>query len=266
MMTSMEKIVSIVFKTAERLGVQLMLVGAAARDFWLNHFEVRTNVRSTCDVDLACWVAGWDEYNQLISELLDNGGLLPDSRGIPHRLWLSNEISVDIVPFGGVENERGEFAWPPDFERTVNVLGFTAAFNNAMQTIIGNARLRVIRPCWLAFLKMNAYTDNQDRTKDLKDLYVLADNYIELIDADKVLYAPDAPDADILTAEEFDSRIGGAILIARHCRRSDPQATDVLQENVRRFNAKGNMTDVFAIQNGISPELARTILNALLGC
>ena len=263
-MTPMERIVSAVFGTAERLGIRLMLVGAAARDFWLTRFDVRANVRTTHDVDLACLVAEWDGYDRLISTLAGEGGLLPDPRGVRHRLWLADEISVDIVPFGGVEDERGEFAWPPEFDRTVNVLGFTAAFDDAMEAVIGEATLRVIRPCWLAFLKMNAYTDNQERTKDLKDLYFLADNYIDLIDADSLLYAPDAPDADILSADDFDVRIGGARLIARHCRRSGAKAAAALQENVRRFNANGGMTDIFAIQNGISTDLARSILDALL--
>jgi len=263
-MTPMEKIVSIVFDTAERLGIRLMLVGAAARDFWLNRFEIRANIRTTHDVDLACLVGDWDGYNHFIQALMSEGGLLPDPRGIRHRLWLANEISVDIVPFGGVENERGEFAWPPEFERTVNVLGFTAAFDDAMEATTGTARIRIIRPCWLAFLKMNAYTDNQERTKDLKDLYFLADNYIDLIDADRLLYAPDAPDADLLSSDDFDIRIGGAGLIARHCKRSAQKAAVALQENVRMFNAKGSMTDIFAIQNGISTELAQSIINALL--
>ena len=263
-MAPMERIVSVVFGTAEQLGIRLMLVGAAARDFWLKQFDVRANVRTTHDVDLACLVSEWSEYDRLISTLSGKGGLLPDPRGIRHRLWLADEISVDIVPFGGIEDEHGEFAWPPEFDRTLNVLGFTAAFDDAMQAVIGEATLRVIRPYWLAFLKMNAYTDNQERTKDLKDIYFLADNYIDLIDADSLLYAPDAPDADILSADDFDVRTGGARLIARHCRRSCLAAAAALQNNVRMFNAKGSMTDIFAIQNGISTELAQSILDALL--
>ena len=101
-MTPMERIVSAVFGTAEKLGIRLMLVGAAARDFWLACFDVRANVRTTHDVDLACLVAEWDGYDRLISTLTAEGGLLPDPRGVRHRLWLADEISVDIVPFGGV--------------------------------------------------------------------------------------------------------------------------------------------------------------------
>ena len=263
-MTPMEKIVSAVSRTADRLGIRLMLVGAAARDFWLARFNVRANVRTTRDVDLACLVAAWDGDDRLLLTLTAEGGLRPDPYGVRHRLWLGDEIYVDIVPFGGVEDEHGEFAWPPAFEKTVNVLGFTSAFNDAMEAVIGEARIRVIRPCWLAFLKMNAYMDNPERTKDLKDLYFWADNYIDLMDADRLLYAPDAPEADIFSAENFDVRIGGARLIARHCRRSGPRATAALQENVRRFNAKGAMTDMFAIQNNIPTDLAQWILDAFL--
>ena len=85
-MTSMEKIVSIVFCTADRLGIQLMLVGAEARDFWLKQFSVKANIRTTHDVDLACLVGDWDKYANLFSALISVGGLQPDTRGIRHRL------------------------------------------------------------------------------------------------------------------------------------------------------------------------------------
>ena len=68
-MSPMERIVSTVFDTAERLGIRLMLVGAAARDFWLNRLEVRANVRTTQDVDLACLVGDWEGDTPTLSML-----------------------------------------------------------------------------------------------------------------------------------------------------------------------------------------------------
>ena len=181
-----------------------------------------------------------------------------------HRLWLADEISVDIVPFGGIESQSGTIAWPPNFVRTLNVRGFQAAYNDAEEITFGMARIRVIRPHWLAFLKMNAYTDNQERTKDLKDFYFLTDNYIDLIDADRLLYASDAPDSDILSMKDFDSRIGGALLIARHCRRTNASGAAALQDTVCRFNVNGKMTDAFSFHNDIPMTMAEAIINALL--
>ncbi len=262
-MSPAEEIISIVFKSADAIGIHLMLVGAAARDFWLKYFDLRANVRTTIDVDLACGVSNWEDYQRLMASLLQECRLMQDPRTC-HRLWLADEICVDIVPFGGIENQSGEIAWPPNFDRTLNVLGFQAAYNDAEESTFGKARIRVIRPHWLAFLKMNAYTDNQERTKDLKDLYFLTDNYIDLIDADRLLYASDAPDSDILSMKDFDSRVGGALLIARHCRRSNATGATALQDNVRRFNANGILTDAFCFHNGIPMEMAEAIINALL--
>lgn len=159
-MSPAEKIISIVFKAADAIGIHLMLVGAAARDFWLKYFDLRANVRNTGDVDLACWVSNWEDYQRLMALLLQEYRLMQDPR-ISHRLWLADEISVDIVPFGNIENQSGEIAWPPNFDRTLNVLGFQAAYNDAKETTVGKARIRVIRPHWLAFLKMNAYLHRQ---------------------------------------------------------------------------------------------------------
>ena len=262
-MTPAEKIIGIVFQAAEELGLPLMLVGAACRDFWLKRFEVRVNVRATVDVDLACWVSSWDDYQALQRSLVQKYRLRRDLRRT-HRLWLAEEISVDIVPFGGIESDEGEIAWPPDFDRTLNVLGFQAAYRDALDAEVELGTIRVIRPHWLAFLKMNAFVDNQERTKDLTDLYVLADNYIDLIDTDRLLYAPNAPDGDILTLEGFDVRIGGAMLIARNCCRSDLRAARALQDNVRKFNVNGVLTNAFCASNGIPLEMAEAIVDSLL--
>lgn len=263
-MTSGEQIISIVGHAAQSLEIHLMLVGAAARDFWINRFAVPTiNVRTTQDVDLACWVASWQEYTQLMELLVSKYGLFQDTSK-KHRLWFRDEISVDIVPFGGLEAPFGEIAWPPNYETTMNVLGFQAACHDAEVAAIGDVELRVISPYWLAFLKMNAYTDNQDRTKDLTDLHFIIDNHFDFIDKDKYLYGENAPDADIFNLEDFDVWVAGAKLIARHCKLSDDNAAAMLQRNVRTFNNTGRMTAMYARLNGIPLEMAERIFCELL--
>ena len=164
-----------------------MLVGAGARDFWINRFcSFHGNQCSyTQDVDIACWVASWQEYKQLMELLVSKNGLFPDTSK-KHRLWLRDEISeVDIVPFGGLENAFGEIAWPPNYETTMNVLGFQAAYHDAEVARLEMSNYGVISPYWLAFLKMNAYTGQSEPHKDLTDLHFIIDNHLDFIDKDK---------------------------------------------------------------------------------
>ena len=130
-MTLEEQVISLIGQAAQSLNIHLMLVGAGARDFWIRKFDIdRTKVRTTQDVDLACWVATWQEYKHLMELLTSKYDLVQDTSK-KHRLWLKNEMSVDIIPFGGLEDAQGKITWPPNHEMTMNMLGFQAAYYDA---------------------------------------------------------------------------------------------------------------------------------------
>lgn len=147
-MNAAEEILAIIADTVNKLDGQLMLVGAYARDYWIKERGVVGNARMTMDVDLACRVFSWEEYNRIVDGLKREGGLRQDA-SIRHRLWLRDEIYADFVPFGGIEDGNGDFAWPPDFDVSLNVLGYRLAYEDAATMTIGAAGLKVISPCWL---------------------------------------------------------------------------------------------------------------------
>ena len=121
-MNAAEEILSIIADTVNKLDGQLMLVGAYARDYWIKERRVIGNARVTMDVALACRVFSWEEYNRIVDDLKREGGLRQDAN-IRHRLWLRDEIYADFVPFGGIEDGNGDFAWPPGFDVSINVQG-----------------------------------------------------------------------------------------------------------------------------------------------
>ncbi len=261
-MTPAEEILAIIANTVHLLKGHLMLVGAYSRDYWIKERRVIGNARVTMDVDLACRVFSWDEFNQIINGLKNKGGLRQDTI-IRHRLWLRDEIYADIVPFGGIEDGNGDFAWPPDFDVSLNVLGYRLAYEDAVTMTVGAASLKVISPCWLAMLKLKAYTDTPERTKDLVDVYFIIDHYLDFIDEDRRLYSPDATDADVFSIEPFDTRVAGATLIVRDCNVHGGETLRRIQAALREFDANDAMAIVFARVNALTQEMARLLLDTL---
>ena len=122
-------------------------------------------------------------------------------------------MPLDIIPFGDIENDKGEIFWPPDFDTSLNVRGFKAALHCADEIPTGRAKVKVIKPPLFALLKLISYLNDNSRTKDLNDFYFVVNHYLDIIDADARVYADAAPDADILEAENFDCIVAGAELI-----------------------------------------------------
>lgn len=263
-MTPGEEILFIISEAVKSLNGHLMLVGACSRDYWIQAMKIYGTTRMTVDIDLACRVTTWAEFQQIMDFLKTENQLRQDTK-VKHRLWLRDEIYADLIPFGGIEDANGEYAWPPDFDVTLNVKGYQLAYEDAVEVNIGRTVLKVIRPCWLAMLKLKAFTDNPGRTKDLIDVFFVIDHYLEFIDEEHRLYGPDATDADIFSCEPFDTRIAGAILIVRDCHVHGGDLLRSIQTDILKFNSNDYLTIVFARVNCLEQEEAQSLLNTLLG-
>ena len=68
--------------------------------------------RQTGDVDFALAVPDWAAFELLRGQLV-NTGRFAEVRGLPHRLRHCDGMPVDLVPFGAIETEQRQIAWPP---------------------------------------------------------------------------------------------------------------------------------------------------------
>lgn len=257
-----EEIINLVAQASKTTGVEVMLVGAYARDYWREHFQAPGRLRTTHDVDFACQVMSWGDFAVLVECLKSTYGLAAD-RGSKHTLWLRDEMSIDLVPYGDIADQNGEVAWPPDFETTLCVLGYAAAKKDAATIHIGCSSIKIIRPHWLALLKLLAYTENSTRTKDLIDLYYLVDNYFDFIDEDSRLYSVGASDADLLEEDDFDSRVAGARMIVRDCVRTSLDDTRRIMAKIAVFNHHDRLALEFARVNGLGADIASRVISGL---
>ena len=110
------EILRLVFEEVAKLETQAFFVGATARDLIFEYVYDAEIKRATEDIDFGVAVRSWSEYERLKTALTGTGKFRID-RKVEQRLWWKNgsdEMKVDLVPYGGVESPEGQIAFPPD--------------------------------------------------------------------------------------------------------------------------------------------------------
>jgi predicted nucleotidyltransferase len=181
--------------------VDVLLVGAMARDLLLHHAYGVPIARATQDVDLALAMANWAEFDSLREALLSSDDF---SAGRPagHRLLHQSSVPIDLIPFGGVERPDGTIVWPDD-ESVMVVLGFREARVTAIELVLPEGqRIPTVSLPILAILKLVAWSERYVHAprKDSSDLFLILQNYLNKENTER-LYR-DA--AHLLEAEDFD--------------------------------------------------------------
>jgi predicted nucleotidyltransferase len=262
-MNTNNELITIIIDAAAALDINIMLIGAFSRDYWRERFQITAPVRTTEDIDFACQIMTWNDYQRLFDSLKNQFNLHEDKKKL-HTLWLRGELAVDLLPFGGVADENGNISWPPEFLINLCVLGYDAAKDDAEIIDIEGRRLKVIKPYWLALLKLQAYAGDTSRDKDLVDFYFLVDHYLECIDEDSRLYNANAIDADIFDMDDFDTRVAASILIKRDCLHSNVDVAVKIMNNLTEFNSKDELTMALSVAVKISADMAKRILSNMI--
>lgn len=206
--------------------IDLLLVGAAARDVLLSYAHGVALARATYDADLAFAVPDWDAFESLRRRLLASRIFQPTL--VHHKLEHRSGMRTDLIPFGGVERPDGSIVWPPEYHEVMEVLGFAEARASATEVRLpGGHILHVVALPMLAVLKVFAWTDRHLREprKDAADLFDILTSYLDT-GQDTRLYSEAA---HLLEDPAFDYRVAGAwlaghdarALVDQHSRRSE---------------------------------------------
>lgn len=184
---------------AQARGVEIMLIGATARDVALAVVGHGPALRATNDVDIAVAVADAAAYERLTADLS------PARAGSAHKFLVSG-ITVDIVPFGGIEREDRTVTWPDG--SVMNTLGFAEAIQSALGLLLPGGRMMRVAsiPAQAAF-KVFAWADRGHSTdRDAVDLGVLLQCYSSGDRLDHI-YAEDS--LAVLGEYDYDVRLAG---------------------------------------------------------
>lgn len=125
--------------------------------------------RRTRDWDFAARVASWREFDELGALLTAPSAGFTRERE-PHRFRHRSGGTLDLVPYGDLENPAGRIRWPD--ETTMETLGLESLDENHRRIQLGRVELRIASLPALVGLKLLAYQFRRPGiTRDIADVH-----------------------------------------------------------------------------------------------
>ncbi len=172
-----------------QMEADFFLIGALARDVLLEHIYDTEVHLTTGDVDVAVAAESWQAYGDLRRRLAEEHGFEEEPE--KQRLRSPEGTPLDLVPFGGVEEEGGKARFPPEGNPELTVLGFGAAWEAALpvrfvEEPVGEGPggkepvIRVASLEGLALLKLLSWNERPTkRARDAQDLCLLLQHFYD---------------------------------------------------------------------------------------
>lgn len=192
-------------------GIHYYLIGANARDIALYKAAAKPS-RATADIDFAVMVADHASFEALKTDLKKYG--FDDTKGqMPYRLLHTQSNTViDLLPYGKIaQDDTVSFA---ELQIELSTVGM-AEVATATEVFEHPAGLSIpVSPAHgLVILKLIAWSEKPDRTKDLSDIAELVEAAWPLYEPE--LYVENAAHADVFNAEDFETSTAAALVMGR---------------------------------------------------
>jgi predicted nucleotidyltransferase len=205
-------------KAMKEFGIEFYLIGARARDFWLDAKNIPPR-RFTEDIDFAIMMNSIEEFENL-RDFLVNTGKFIKSNSFPQRMYTSDKtFMIDLLPFGKVE--KTYYVLFKDKEKTrISTLGLKEVFEKSIPILIDiNFEILTASLPGIVVLKLIAWNDRPEvRSKDLADIAFIIQNYFDL--QDELIYEKynryftDKFDVDQIAALALGSEIKEIIFLS----------------------------------------------------
>jgi len=248
---------------ATTLGIAMLITGAFARDLHLHYAWGVPVRRQTGDVDFALAVNDWAAFELLRGQLIA-AGRFAEVRGLPHRLRHCEGLPVDLIPFGAIETEQRQIAWPPAGDVVMDVFGFREAQATAVSVDLPEGvHASVVSLPALAWLKIVCWQDRHRRSpgKDAQDLQQILNHYIDTGHEPRLWdeFLPWTQD------EDFDYVLSGSRMLGRDISQQLDAQGLLRVSNIVKQQADTEQPGVLPRQmNPGNPEHAAMQLQALL--
>jgi len=159
-------------------GRSFVLIGALVPQLLIDLRQGRESPgRVTRDADAAVTAANWEDFDQMRGRLFKTGF---QQGAAPHEFLWSEEVRIDLIPFGPGLIEQDRLTWPGT-GIVMNTLGIEEAFQCAQpEELAPGLSLPVVPIPALVLLKIVAYQDRpEDRKRDLIDVVYCSEHYEE---------------------------------------------------------------------------------------
>jgi predicted nucleotidyltransferase len=208
----MKEVIEVLNKAFTEFGVDFYLIGARARDFWLetNNIPIK---RGTLDIDFAILVPNLDEFDAF-KKLLETKYNFKLVRDILHRVvYIPKNIIIDLLPFGGID-ESGYINFGDKSDSNISVIGFQEVFKNVAEGYLSDVPLKIASLPGICILKLISWSDRPfEREKDIVDINTIIQHFFE-IESENIYN--DHP--DLFEVDDFDQLNAGARVLGRQMR------------------------------------------------
>jgi predicted nucleotidyltransferase len=204
-------------KTFLNFQIDFYLIGAFARDMWMNHLDNLPLRRATLDIDFSIYIHESTQFTEMKDHLVAYEGF--ETTDQPYRLVSSDQTIVDLIPFGGIEKNNVVYleGHPP---MDLSVFGNMQVLAHAENITVGESDFKVCTLPGLCILKLIAANERDERyQKDMGDFFYILENYAEI--AGETLFEADYED---LIDEDFEPDVAAAKMLGR-------QMTPMLNES-----------------------------------
>jgi predicted nucleotidyltransferase len=246
----------------------VMLVGAMARDVMLLHAYGIPLPRATTDVDIALAVRDWPAFHALRNALLASEKFIAKTKTLHKLAYVDLNIAIDLIPFAGVEDAKGNITWPPDNAEVMSLIGYREARASAVALRLpDDQQLMMVSLPMLSVLKLLAWIERHltEPRKDARDLDAILCNYLKAGN-DERLYTEAA---HLLDSPSYDYDLAGAWMCGRDARNTLDAHSNRTLQIIARMNTMldreadpdGPLKYVGEIQSG-NPDKTRSMLAA----
>lgn len=204
-----KEIVRIIDEAVTSLGLDFYVIGARARDFWLDAHKIPPH-RFTNDIDFAILVSDYADFDKIKQVLHDkyNCRIVAEN---PHRVvYQRSDLIIDLLPFGGVE-QAGYISFRDKDSTKISVLGFSEVYQQIVEDGYADGDLKIASLPGLCILKLIAWADKPyERQKDIIDIATIIKHYFSIFETE--IYEKHLD----LFDDDFDKTHAGARVLGRH--------------------------------------------------
>ncbi len=171
---------------ANKHGLAHLVIGAGARVLPCELVDLDPG-RLTSDWDLAVPFENWAGFHAFVEDLVVVPGAPFQATGVEHRfVHRQTQVLLDLVPFGGIEEQPGRIRWPSGQEMSVQ--GIDSALLKSDSINLGTVSIRFTSILSQAQQKPAAYMDRRDQgvNHDVIDFVWVLKNYMEAGNQDRV--------------------------------------------------------------------------------
>lgn len=165
-----------------KFNIDFYLIGAVARDVWMNGINNIAPKRTTGDIDFAVFISKIGVYENLIEYLIETESFQP-YKGNAYVLIWNNSTEVDLLPFGAIEDENARLSGLG--LANINLQGFAEVYEIGLPTIDleGKNQFKFCTLPGIVLLKLIAWDDRPEaRRDDIKDICDILNHFFSMYD------------------------------------------------------------------------------------